>query len=52
MVEAKESSERVSDDSKYITYGEKSANDFKNEKLEALYKSSIENKTAHFDKLA
>ena len=39
-------------DSKYITYGEKSANDFKNPKLETLYKCSITEKAAFFGKLA
>jgi Acetyl-coenzyme A synthetase N-terminus len=39
-------------DSKYITYGERSCNDFKNPKLEAIYKSSIEDKPGFFAKLA
>ena len=39
-------------ESKYITYGDRSCNDFKNPKLEAIYKSSIEDKPAFFAKLA
>jgi hypothetical protein len=38
--------------SKYITYGELSANDFVNEKHTETYRDSIENQAAFFDREA
>ena len=35
--------------SKYITYGDKSTQDFKNSKHDSIYKESIENKQKFFD---
>jgi propionyl-CoA synthetase len=38
--------------SKYITYGDLSANDFINEKHDKVYRDSIDNQEAFFDKEA
>lgn len=37
---------------KYITYGDKSTQDFKNDYYEQVYRDSIENREAFFDREA